>query len=132
MNERLFLLVLVIGSVLIVGWSVRTWGRKRQQQAVASVILPENPAGSNRIVAFYGPSCDACERQKAILGQLESELANRVVIELRDATVDYDYARQFGLMVVPTTVVIRPDGGVAGINSGFTSRAKLESQLVAA
>jgi hypothetical protein len=32
-------------------------------------------------------------------------------------------------MVVPTTVVIAGTGAIAAINSGFTSQAKLETQL---
>jgi hypothetical protein len=63
---------------------------------------------------------------------LERQRPGGFVLELRDATVDYDYARQFGLMVVPTTVVISPNGAVLAINSGYAARAKLEAQLSAA
>lgn len=129
MNERLIILLIVVAGVLLVGAGARFWARRRQRIVAATIVLPAESAGLTRIVTFYGPSCAACDRQKRVLGEMETELAGQVTIELRDATADYDYGRQFGLVIVPTTVVIQPNGRIAGINSGFVSRMILESQL---
>lgn len=130
MTERPLVLLLVIGGVLIGGFLVRAYGRRNLARIADSVQL--EAARLPRILTFYGPSCDACDRQKDVLVTLERNRPGAVTVELRDATTDYDYARQFGLMIVPTTVVIDPDGGIRGIHSGFTPRSVLEAQLDAA
>lgn len=132
MTERVLLLLLVFGGVIAGGMAARWWSRRRQLALIDEVALDADESGATRIVAFYGPSCDACDRQKAVLAQIEADRSGEVTVELRDAASDYDYARQFGLVIVPTTVVIRPDGSIASINSGFSSRRVLEGQLDAA
>lgn len=130
MTERPFVLLLVIGGVVIGGYLVRALAARRRADAVRSMRLGASPLP--RILTFYGPACDACERQKAVLAEIERERPGSLTIELRDAAADYESARKFGLMVVPTTVVIDADGSVRGIHSGFTSRQVLEAQLDAA
>ena len=132
MTDRLLILLLIFGGIAAGSWAVRYWTRRQQQRAMETLELPVEPDGSARIVSFYGPSCDACDRQKQVLAELQTERPTDLTVDLRDATVDYDYARQFGLVIVPTTVVIRSDGGIAGINSGFTAPEVLRAQLDAA
>lgn len=132
MIERLLVLAAIGVAVVALGQTARILAQRRRQVAMASIRLDASSEGQPRIVSFYGPSCDACERQKGELAKLEADRAGRLSIELHDATVDYDYARRFGLMVVPTTVVIDPAGTIRGINSGFTARSVLEAQLDAA
>ena len=130
--ERLLVLALVFGGIVIAGYVVREMARRKREQAIDSVTLAPDAAGQPRILSFYGPSCDACDRQKVVLCELEQAYPNRFSVDLRDASTDYDYARQFGLIIVPTTVVIAASGAINAINSGFTSRSKLEAQLDAA
>jgi thioredoxin-like negative regulator of GroEL len=54
----------------------------------------------------------------------------RIQIEHFDATVAPDLARQFGVLVVPTTVVAAPDGRIVAINGGLTDRDRLREQIV--
>ena len=130
MTERPLVLLLVIGGLVIGGYLVRALAARRRAHAIQSMRLDAAPLP--RILTFYGPSCDACDRQKAVLAEIERERSGSLTIELRDAVVDYASARQFGLTVVPTTVVIDADGSVRGIHSGCTARPVLEAQLDAA
>jgi thioredoxin-like negative regulator of GroEL len=130
--ERLLVLALVFGGIAIGGLVARGLARRKRDAVIGSLRLEPVSSGQARILSFYGPSCDACERQKLVFSELERQRPGGFVLELRDATVDHDYARQFGLMVVPTTVVISPNGAVSAINSGYAARAKLEAQLSAA
>ncbi len=132
MIERLLVLIAIGLVVVALGQLGRVVARRRRHAAMETVHLEASTSGQPRIVSFYGPSCDACDRQKRELSGLEADRLGRLSIELHDATVDYDYARRFGLMVVPTTVVIDPAGTIRGINSGFTARSVLEGQLDAA
>ena len=132
MIERLGVLVIVVAGVFVIGTLARGYARRSRLAVMEQVTVDADRTGKARILTFYGPSCDACDRQKLVLAELEAERPDQVTIDLRDASVDYDYARQFGLVIVPTTVVIRPDGAICSINSGLTSRAALEAQLDAA
>jgi hypothetical protein len=130
--DQLLVLALVFLGITVGGYIVRVFARRKRQAAIASIRLEPDTDGLPRILSFYGPSCDACDRQKLVFSDMEQSRPGLFSLELRDATVDYDYARQFGLMVVPTTVVIAGSGEIAAINSGFTSQVKLEEQLDAA
>jgi thioredoxin-like negative regulator of GroEL len=132
MIERSVILLALAAAVLLAGRLVRHYANRKRTTAMETLELPAEVNGQSRIVNFYGPSCDACDRQKLVLADLESGRPGRLTVEHHDASRDYDYARKFGLMVVPTTVVIRPGGAIAGINSGFTTRTTLEAQLDAA
>jgi thioredoxin-like negative regulator of GroEL len=130
MTDRPLVLLLVIGGVIAGGYLARSLAARRRALVIQSVRVDAAPLP--RILTFYGPACDACDRQKAVLAEIERERPGSLTIELRDAAADYESARQFGLMVVPTTVVIDADGSIRGIHSGFTSRPVLEAQLDAA
>jgi thiol-disulfide isomerase/thioredoxin len=129
MTERLMVLAVVVGAVLALSIVARGWAGHRRLDVMNRVGLGPEVDGSTRILAFYGPSCDACDRQKIVLTQLASERQGQLIVDLRDASSDYDSARRFGLVIVPTTVVVRADGAIAAINSGFTARPILEAQL---
>lgn len=128
----LLILALVFIAVTAGGYLVRTYSRRKQASIVESLRVEPDVNGQPRIISFYGPSCDACDRQKSVLADLQHSRPDAFALDLRDATVEYDYARQFGLMVVPTTVVIASSGAIGAINSGFTPLDTLEAQLNAA
>jgi hypothetical protein len=130
--ERLVVLIIVVAGVIVLGSLARGHARRSQSALVEQLRLDPDLAGKARILTFYGPSCDACDRQKIVLAELQAERPGQLTVDLRDASANYDYARQFGLVIVPTTVVIRPDGAIGGINSGLISRQALEAQLDAA
>ena len=130
--DQLLVLALVFLGITVGGYMVRAAARRKRAAAVAFLQLEPDAGGLPRILSFYGPSCDACDRQKLVFSEMERSRPGQFSLELRDATVDYDYARQFGLMVVPATVIIAGTGAIAAINSGFTPRVKLEAQLDAA
>lgn len=128
----LSILALVFIGITVGGYLVRTYSRRKRAAVMESLRLEPDHENRPRILSFYGPSCDACDRQKIVLQDLQRAHPKDFSLELRDATVDYDYAQQFGLMVVPTTVVIAGSGAITAINSGFTPQATLEEQLEAA
>lgn len=132
MTERLIVLAVVVAALLLSGLAARQWAERRRARVIREVRVDPAGPGVPRIISFYGPSCDACDRQKLVLAELESERPGRLAIDLRNAVEHYDDAQRFGLVVVPTTVVIAPDGAIRRIHSGFTPRSDLESDLDAA
>ena len=131
MNQVLILLLVFLG-IFAGGSFVRIHARRQRAAAVEMVQLDPDTSGQPRILSFYGPSCDACDRQKQVLAGMQRAQPGAFSLELRDATVDYDYARQFGLLIVPTTIVVSATGAISAINSGFTPLTTLEAQLAAA
>jgi thiol-disulfide isomerase/thioredoxin len=129
MTERLIVLAVAVGVLLLTGLVAQRWAERRRARVIREVRVDPVGAGVPRIISFYGPLCDACDRQKLVLAELESERPGRLAIDLRDAVEHYDEAQQLGLVVVPTTVVIAPDGAIRSIHSGYTSRTELESHL---
>lgn len=132
MIDRLVIVAAVLIAVLALGFVTREWAARRRAKVIDRLHLDREAGGSARILSFYGPSCDACDRQKVVLSELASDRLGTLTIDLRDASNDYETARRFGLVIVPTTVVIKADGAIAAINSGFTARPILEAQLDAA
>lgn len=130
--DQLFILALVFIGITVGGFAIRTYSRRRQQAIIETLHLEPGADGRPRMLSFYGPSCDACDRQKIVFDELERSRPGAFSLDLRDATEDYDVAQQFGVMVVPATVVISASGDIVAINSGFTPRVTLEGQLDAA
>ena len=132
MSDQLLILLLIFGGITIGGFVVKQLARRKRATLIESLQLEPDADGQPRILSFFGPSCDACERQNEVFADLELSRAGTFSLDQRDATVDYEYARQFGLMVVPTTIVIAANGSIAAINTGFTAQSRLEAQLDAA
>ena len=129
MSDRVLLSLLLLGSIALAGTLIRALAQRHYQRVRRLTRLPAT-APWPRILAFSGPGCSACAVQKRILEQVVAELEGRVQIEHLDATVAHDLARQFGVLVVPTTVVAAPDGRVVAINGGLTDLDRLRAQIV--
>jgi thiol-disulfide isomerase/thioredoxin len=128
-TDRILLVLLLLGSIGLAGTLVRALAQRHYQRVRRLTRLPAT-APLPRILAFSGPGCSACAVQKRILEQVVSEMDGRIQIEHFDATVAPDLARQFGVLVVPTTVVAAPDGRIVAINGGLTDRDRLREQIV--
>jgi len=79
---------------------------------------------------FTTPECTQCRlRQTPILEQLLSELDYPVVLHKVDALEREDLARQYGVLTVPTTVVLDATGRPRAINHGLATANRLRRQL---
>ena len=129
MTERTLILLVVMLAIVAGGALSRLLAARRREQTIATVHLDPTDSGLPRILSFYGPSCEACDRQKTVLQEMERDERGSFSIELRDAAQDYAFASQFGFVMVPTTIVIAGNGQIREINSGFVPRDILEDQL---
>lgn len=136
MLERFELVVVLITLVVLVILAVRRSGARR----VAAVrrlppdwgVLGVSPDGRRTVVAFSTPSCAACHvAQSPAIERARTELAGGNI-----RRIDVDTARQpgaaraFGILTVPSTVVIDAEGTrVIAVNQGFTPSARLVAQL---
>jgi thiol-disulfide isomerase/thioredoxin len=112
--------------------------RLRQLQSSSSLALwnalGTDPDGRPTIVAFSTPGCAVCRTTQApALQALEQRLGDASVrVVPVDAAERPEVADAFGVLTVPTTVVLAPSGRVAHANHGFAPVERLIQQIATA
>jgi thiol-disulfide isomerase/thioredoxin len=137
--ERLFVLggaiaLLTLGVVL-----VRTLAKLRTRKVMAadgaSLLNALRLSADTRptIVAFSSRSCGACHTAQApALDEVQRQLgAHGVRIHTVDVAEQPTAASAFGILTVPSTAVLGPDGTLQALNHGFAAPYKLIRQLSA-
>jgi thiol-disulfide isomerase/thioredoxin len=117
--------------VLVRAWSARRLGRVAGAAPPWSA-LGEQPDGRRTLVAFSTPSCPACHSAQApAIDRAARMLGEDSVRVIRvDAAARPGVAEAFGVLTVPSTVVLAATGqAVVAINYGFAPTARLVEQL---
>src|SRR5687768_2696883 len=90
----------------------------------------QGPAAVPTILYFTTPSCVQCRAQQTpAIERLRSYIGDRLQVRQVDALAEPETAERFGILTVPTTVVLDAAGKVLAVNLGFASTEKLASQL---
>ena len=118
---------------------VRAWLGRRRQRLLDSPTaglwqaLGVRPDDRPTLVAFSSPSCAACHTAQApALRQLQAQVGERGVRVLEVDVADRPgTARAFGIMTVPSTVLLKRDA-VLEVNHGFRPTRRLAEQLAVA
>lgn len=131
MTERI-LILFALAALIGAGWLAlrlfRAYTARKLSQA--PVWLPTGPAG---VLYFTTPTCVICRtRQAPALEEVARALEFAVDIRKVDALEEPDLAGRFGVLTVPTTVVIAANGHVQAINAGLAEAPALTKQLRAA
>src|SRR5258707_342915 len=137
MAERLLILVAVTVAIAAAIVVIRAWNRKKvsglTQTAAAETWqnLGEAPDGRRALVSFSTLSCAACHTAQApAVKAVESQLGPESVRVIKiDAARQPDVARAFGVLTVPSTIVLAPSGQVVAVNQGFAPTRRLVKQL---
>jgi thiol-disulfide isomerase/thioredoxin len=137
--ERLMVLVGCAVLATLVVYAARAGARARSTAARTAApepfwqALDTHPDGRASVVAFSTPSCAACHvAQAPALDALSRQLGDIAVRVLKvDAAERPEVAKQFGVLTVPTTVVLAANGRVAAVNHGFASTDRLAAQVLA-
>jgi len=125
---RLLILALVAAGVALL-WLALRWRSSRYRRQGAGDLLPRGRARP-LVVAFSTPDCVPCRtQQKPALQELLRRYPGRLEVREVDATVEPELAERFGIMTVPSTVVIDLRGRVVAINHGVTRWERLAVQL---
>ena len=135
MAERLAIIVLVAVMVTAAVLVIRRWNARRVIELIAQAplwdALGESPDGRRTLVAFSTPSCAACRTAQApAIKAVEQQLGAAEIRVIKvDASKQPQVARAFGVLTVPSTVVLEPAGRVVAINQGFVPSRRLIEQL---
>lgn len=126
MTDRLLALLIVAAVVAGIWGLIRlraAWYRGREAGDLLDGTRP-------LILAFSTPDCVPCRTaQKPALEKLQQRYVDRVEVREVDATVRPELADRFGILTVPSTVVVGGDGRVRAVNYGLALADKLALQL---
>jgi thiol-disulfide isomerase/thioredoxin len=135
--DRTLILAGLVVAVAFATIVVRIWvgNRDRRREAAPADslwnALEARPDGRLTIVAFSTPSCAVCKSaQVPALDALVDRLGPASVRVIQVNAAEHpQVAAAFGILTVPTTVVLANDGRVATTNNGFAPLDRLARQL---
>ena len=79
------------------------------------------------LIDFWASWCGPCNMLSPIIGEIDSEVSGVKVGKVNGAEAQ-ELARQFGIMSIPTLVVVK-DGTVVDTSVGVVSKEKILSML---
>jgi thiol-disulfide isomerase/thioredoxin len=135
--DRLTILLVLTIAVALTIFVVRAWNQRRTRSLMHAPGAPswdslgEAPDGRRTLVSFSTPSCAACHAAQApAVKAVEAQLGPSAVRVIRvDAARRPEVARAFGVLTVPSTIVLAPTGQVVAVNQGFAPSGRLVEQL---
>jgi len=135
--ERLLILIAFLAVATSVVLLVRAYAMSRIRHLMAQPPtqawndLGTAPDGRPTLLSFSTPSCGACHSAQApAIARVERLLGDGQLRLIQvDAARDPAVAAAFGVMTVPSTVILAPRGNVVAVNQGFAPTARLIEQL---
>jgi len=117
----------LVAAVLAVSWAGLAWRSWRfRRRPAADLLVDSRPL----VLAFSTPDCVPCKTiQKPALEELQRRYQDRVNIREVDALAQPELAGRFGILTVPSTVVVGATGVVLAINHGAADWEKLAQFL---
>ncbi|MDR7481889.1 MAG: thioredoxin family protein [Armatimonadota bacterium] len=108
------------------------WRRRRVLRLGAADLVASYRLNGARalVLAFTTPECAPCKTvQRPALQALEQRFPGQVVVAEVDALRERGLAARFGILTVPSTVVIASTGRVRAVNSGAVLAERLARQI---
>ena len=135
MPERI-VFVLTLAALVAIGiLATRAWSARKTRGVTHRPpdwsALGLQPDGRRTLIAFSSPSCAACHQAQAPAIELAQQRIGAEAIRIIpvDAAEQPHVARAFGVMTVPSTVIVGSAGQVVAINQGFAPSTRLVEQL---
>jgi thiol-disulfide isomerase/thioredoxin len=122
MLERL-LIALLLAALGVAAFRAYTgWQRRRASRYTSRLNRPA-------VLYFRSDQCAPCVTQGRFLQQIAERYGDRLQIEKIDADVESERAQQYGVITLPTTLVVDRRGLVRHANYGLADAGKLTRQL---
>jgi thioredoxin 1 len=125
MVERLLLSLVIALLAVVVLVALRHLNQRRASHALADTAGDQRPG----ILYFRSDHCAPCRVQSHHLRQLQRDMGGHLAIQEIDAERESDLAARFGVVTLPTTLVMDGRGRVKHINYGLAASATLARQL---
>jgi thioredoxin 1 len=131
MLERTLIIALLAAAVLLLGLAARWIAARREEtrlgQSLPAGLRERVSRGSPSLLYFFGPHCPSCRQQARILDDLEAQVGIRAV--RINTAEERDAAEWFGIMTIPSSVVVGADGAVRRVLPGFQPAPTLQEWL---
>jgi thioredoxin 1 len=128
MEERL-LITLALGLAGTLAYLALRWMHHRKLTKGNPALLHDWRAGLPGILYFASEGCSSCRTQARVVQRLAGGLEERINLARIDVERQWELAREWKVVTVPTTVVVSGDGEAKAVNHGAASKAKLRRQL---
>lgn len=132
MVERLLILLFAVALLGLI-WAICCGWQRLHLNRLSDTSLPETlrslvQPGQPAILYFTSDGCVQCRMQQTpVLERLAA--ATGIAVHKVDAVTQTDLTDFYGVMTVPTTVVLDPQRRPKAINFGLTPLQKLQEQL---
>lgn len=127
--------LLVLAAVLIARRRAAKQFARLEEVGPDWRALGAQPDGRRTVIAFSTPSCAACHKAQApAIDRLRQQLGTEAFRVIKvDAAQQPDAAKAFGILTVPSTIVIKANGNeIVALNHGFAPSSQLAAQLLQA
>lgn len=115
-------------AAFLLAWLASRGLRRYQSRGLREAPLAAH--GQATLIVVVSSRCAICPAQKSIVAALRERYpSDRLRVETIDAKQQPARARKLGVMTVPTTLVLGPDGALARINNGLTQADVLARQI---
>lgn len=81
-----------------------------------------------KILDFWATWCSPCKAMEPVISQIEQELQDKVEVEKIDVDKNQERASQYGVLSIPTYVVLQDDKEVDRL-IGFTPKDTFLSRI---
>jgi hypothetical protein len=123
---RLLAAVAFLAVVLAIAVVTRNRAAARRRRALAAPAHADLATGRPTILYFHGDHCADCVAQER---ELDALLSARPEVAIRADHAPGALSARFGVLMVPTTVILDGAGRARAVNYGLARRATLEKQL---
>lgn len=110
------------GYVFLKQWHV---GRLNKRTAVHKAAAITTPT----LLYFRSDNCAACPTQGHYVQEVADWWNGRVAVRKIDTDSEPETAQQYGIMSLPTTMLVDKSGSVRDVNYGLTNAQKLSKQI---
>ncbi|MEA2644954.1 MAG: hypothetical protein QOE92_37 [Chloroflexota bacterium] len=130
MIERAGLLVGLLLALVALYVGVQVWAAQRRRRRVNVMTEPGLSEGRRTVLFFTGEYCTVCHyRQRPAIEALQGEMNGTLRVVELDAARETALVKRFGVLSLPTTVILAADGTVGAVNYGFAPRDQLRAQV---
>lgn len=116
----------LFATVALLGLAARAVASRRRARILAAPADPSLATGRTAILYFHGDHCGDCVAQER---ELDDLLGAHPEVAIRADHAPSALSARFGVLTVPTTVVLDGAGRPRAVNYGLATRDRLTAQV---